>query len=109
MSESTLIKFEGDFKKEVVDWSNNQSVIVDFYADWCGPCKVLSVKMDEALAQKKGKIKLVKINIDEYDSLANEFNIDSIPYVVLYQKGKKVKEFKGLDLEALKDMVQMCS
>lgn len=70
-------------------------VLVDFWADWCGPCRMLAPVLDE-LAQERTDIKIGKINIDEQGSLAEKFNVMSIPTVVLFRDGKEVNRSVGL-------------
>lgn len=71
-------------------------VVVDFYAPWCGPCKVLAPRIDEAAEQFDGKLKFIKVNIDEASGLVSRFNISGVPTVMFFDKGKPVNTFVGL-------------
>ncbi|MEO8147601.1 MAG: thioredoxin domain-containing protein [Bacteroidia bacterium] len=82
-----------DFKKTVTD---DVLVMVDFTATWCGPCKKLAPILDELIEENKGKIKLVKIDIDQNRTLATTMNITAIPVVQIYKGGNKVWEQLGL-------------
>ena len=86
MSE-TVQRITGDkFQDEVV--RADRPVVVDFYADWCGPCKMLSPVMEKLSEEYAGKVKFVKINTDENQELATRFGIVSIPTVMFFSKGK---------------------
>ena len=93
------------FNKIVVEASHKSPIIVDFHATWCGPCKQLSPLLDSA-AQKGAKV--VKVDVDENKSVASSFSISSIPHVMLFHKGNKVGEFKGLDPGNLAKFVEYC-
>ena len=79
-------------------------VIVDFYADWCGPCKKLTPVLEKK-AQESGKFKVVKVNIDDNEEIAEKYNVSSIPYVVLFVDGEKKLDFLGLNINALDNMI----
>lgn len=79
-------------------------VIVDFYADWCGPCKKLAPIL-ETKAKETGKFKVVKINTDDNEDLSERFNVPGLPYVILFENGKKTSEFVGFDENALEKMI----
>lgn len=81
------------FEEEVL--KSEKTVLVDFYADWCGPCKMLSSIVDE-VAEEKGDIKFVKVNVDEAQDVAFKYQIMSIPTLVVIQDGKEVKRSVGL-------------
>lgn len=66
-------------------------VIVDFYADWCGPCKKLKPMFDQLAQSYKGQVKFAKLNIDHARPLANKYAIQSIPTVILFKDGKEIK------------------
>lgn len=70
-------------------------VLIDFYADWCGPCKMLAPVLEQASRQLEGKVKICKINVDEEMDLAREFNVVSIPNLVLMKDGKVVDSKMG--------------
>lgn len=82
-----------DFKKVATD---SVLVLVDFNAEWCGPCKKLAPILDELVAESNGKIKLVKIDIDKNQALAQQMQIQAIPVLQLYKGGFKVWEQMGL-------------
>ena len=84
MAEITITK--DNFEQEVVN--SAQPVLVDFWAAWCGPCKMLSPVISELAEEYEGKVKVGKVNVDEQPELAAAFNVASIPMVVLFKDGK---------------------
>ena len=82
-----------DFKKEVLEES--KTVVIDFYADWCGPCKMLAPVLEE-IAKENTNTKFVKINVDDAQDLAMEYNVMSIPTLVVIKNGKEVNRVVGL-------------
>ena len=82
-----------DFEKEVLQ--SEKPVLVDFYADWCGPCKMLSPIVDE-VANENEDIKVVKVNIDESQDLAMKYQVMSIPTLVVIKEGKEINRSVGL-------------
>jgi thioredoxin 1 len=88
-----LIK-EGEFDGEVVQ--SPLPVVVDFYATWCGPCKRLSPLLDELAGPLAGKIKFVKVNVDEATALSQRFAIQGIPTLLFFKNGKVVDQIVGL-------------
>lgn len=70
-------------------------VVVDFKADWCGPCKMLAPKLEKVAAELGNKVKLQKVDVDESKELAQSMQIQGIPYVVKYVKGQEVKRLEG--------------
>jgi thioredoxin 1 len=99
-----LIK-EGEFDADVVQ--SPLPVVVDFYATWCGPCKLLAPTLDELAGPLTGKIKFVKINVDEAPALSQRFDIQAIPTLLFFKNGKVVDQIVGLpkvdDLKARLD------
>lgn len=69
-------------------------VLLDFYADWCGPCQMMALEMD-AFAEETDSVKVCKLNVDESSELAATFGIISIPTVILFKDGKEVTRFVG--------------
>jgi thioredoxin len=82
-----------NFEKDVIEESNKTLVVVDFYADWCGPCKMLSPVITNACAQLN--IKLVKVNTEDHPEIAEQFKITSIPDLRLFSGGKEISQSKG--------------
>ncbi len=70
-------------------------ILVDFWAEWCGPCRALSPVIDELSQEFQGKIKFAKVNVDEAGAIASQFGIRGIPTLLLFQGGKKVNELVG--------------
>ena len=91
-----------NFENEVLN--SEKKVLADFNADWCGPCQMLKPIIEE-LAETNDDIKVVSINIDDEDELSEQYNVSSIPCLVLFENGKEVKRNVGLisrdDIESL--------
>ena len=83
------------FRQDVISESLRQPVLVDFWAPWCGPCKELGPIIERAVAAAGGKVKLVKMNIDEHPQIAGQLGIQSIPAVIAFQKGQPIDGFVG--------------
>lgn len=83
------------FRQDVIAESMRQPVLVDFWAPWCGPCKQLAPILEKAVAASQGKVKLVKMNIDEHPQVAGQLGVQSIPAVIAFQKGQPVDGFVG--------------
>ncbi len=86
---------EATFMTDVVDASGQVPVIVDFWAPWCGPCKTLGPMLEQAVAAAKGKVRMVKVNIDENQQIAAQLRIQSIPTVYAFWQGQPVDGFQG--------------
>jgi putative thioredoxin len=83
------------FREEVLVASTKQPVLVDFWAPWCGPCKQLAPALEKAVAAAGGKVRLVKMNIDDHPQIAGQLGIQSIPAVIAFEKGQPVDGFMG--------------
>src|ERR1700738_3894513 len=83
------------FVKDVIEESKRQPVLVDFWAEWCGPCKQLAPVLEKAVRAAKGKVKLVKMNIDKHPSIPGQLGIQSIPAVFAFANGQPVDGFLG--------------
>jgi putative thioredoxin len=81
------------FRKDVLDESRRQPVVVDFWAPWCGPCKQLTPVLEKAVRSAKGAVKLAKMNIDEHPSIAGQLGIQSIPAVIAFINGQPADGF----------------
>ncbi|HXI70604.1 MAG TPA: thioredoxin [Verrucomicrobiae bacterium] len=86
---STIEINEGNFEAEVIQ--SNQPVLVDFWAEWCGPCKMLAPALDEIAGEQAGRVKVAKVNVDTNPGLAARFGIQSIP-TLLYFAGGEVRD-----------------
>lgn len=81
--------------KEVLQQSQ-ELLLVDFYADWCGPCQTLAPILDRVVAELEGKVTLYKVNVDKHPQLSQQFAIRSIPHIMLFKKGKILWRKGGL-------------
>ncbi|MEZ5750991.1 MAG: thioredoxin [Paracoccaceae bacterium] len=86
---------EADFMADVIETSQDVPVIVDFWAPWCGPCRQLGPALEAAVTAAKGKVKMVKVNVDENQMLAGQLRIQSIPTVYAFHQGRPVDAFQG--------------
>ena len=93
------------FENEVLE--SSLPVVVDFYTDWCGPCRMLAPILDRVSTAFDGKAKIVKVNIDQEPALAQQFNVSSIPTLTFVLKGEVVGQSEGMPSESdLKSIVQ---
>jgi putative thioredoxin len=83
------------FMTDVIEESKNQPVLVDFWAPWCGPCKQLTPILEKAVKAAKGKVKLVKMDIDKHPDIPGQMGIQSIPAVIAFYNGQPVDGFMG--------------
>jgi thioredoxin 1 len=86
------------FDKDVLQ--SSQPVLVDFWAPWCGPCRMLSPVVEELAKEYTGKIKVAKINTDEHPNAASRFKISAIPTLLFFKEGKVVEQLVGVHSKA---------
>lgn len=91
-----------NYESEVL--KSEKTVLIDFYADWCGPCKMMSPVIDEIAEEMKENVKVGKVNVDENQDLAMEYGVMSIPTIVVLKNGEVQKTFVGVtDKEEIKN------
>lgn len=82
-----------NFQAEVLN--SNEVVLVDFWATWCGPCRMVAPILEEISREQAGKVKIAKINVDENPELSSTYNVMSIPTMIIFKEGQPVEEFVG--------------
>lgn len=96
---------ENSFKEEVLN--SKGVVVVDFYADWCGPCKMLAPVLEEIQGELEGKATIVKLNVDENPNISNEYSVQSIPTIKIFKDGKDVDTKVGfMPKDLLKEAIE---
>jgi len=94
-AESPIDTTTATFRADVLEASLRQPVLVDFWAPWCGPCRQLAPVLERLVKTAAGKIKLVKMNIDEHPEIPEQLGVKSIPAVIVFQRGRPVDGFMG--------------
>lgn len=90
-----VIRLNNDnFNKEVME--ADKTVLIDFYADWCGPCKMMSPIIDKIAEELDGNVKICKLNVDEAQDVAMKYNVMSIPTLIIFKNGSVVDTIVGL-------------
>jgi len=105
MGANTPAVTDATFAKDVLQ--SDKPVLVDFWAEWCGPCRLVAPVLEEIASQHGEKLQIVKLNIDENPNVARDYQIMSIPTMAVFQGGKIVKSIVGAKPKAalLKDLV----
>lgn len=102
---SEIILNDGNFKSEVLD--DKGTVIVDFYADWCGPCKMMAPIFEEAAEEAGDRAKFGKLNVDEARETAMKYGVMSIPTIVVFRDGQVLRQVAGVqDKGSLLEMIK---
>lgn len=102
---NVLILEENNFEEEVL--KANGKILVDFYADWCGPCKMMAPIIEEIAEEVKETVKVGKVNVDNNQELAIKYDVMSIPTIMLFENGKAIKTFIGVtDKQEILDVLK---
>ena len=95
MGQNVAAVSDANFQAEVLDASKTQPVMVDFWAEWCGPCRGLSPTVDAIAAERAGKLKVVKMNVDENMNTPGKYNVRGIPTLLLFKGGQVAEQIVG--------------
>ena len=102
---SMLTFEEKNFEEEVLKAEGK--ILVDFYADWCGPCRMMSPVIDDIAKELDGKVKVGKVNVDNNQELAIKYDVMSIPTIMVFEKGNPIKTFVGVtDKQEILDVLK---
>ena len=105
MAESELVNVVSD--EEFASKTKTGLWLADFYADWCGPCRMLAPVIDEVAGELQGKVGFIKVDVDASQKTASQFEVTSVPTIVLIKDGKEVGRLVGLrDAEKIKEFIQ---
>ncbi|XP_050087773.1 thioredoxin-2-like [Anopheles aquasalis] len=100
-----IVKDSADFHNKL-ESAGDQLVVVDFFATWCGPCKVIAPKLEEFQNKYAEKVVIVKVDVDECEDLAAEYNISSMPTFLFIKRKQVVQQFSGANAEKLENHIK---
>ncbi|HEX7258904.1 MAG TPA: thioredoxin [Nitrososphaeraceae archaeon] len=94
-------ELEGIVQLNAINWNNivlnsDMPVLVDFWAEWCGPCRIVGPIVEQLAQSLEGKVKMFKLNVDQNQEIAMKYNVQSIPSLVLFKNGKEIARTIGL-------------
>jgi thioredoxin len=93
MSDATPFVSDADFEKEVL--RSSEPVVVDFFAEWCGPCKAMAPALEQVATELKGKVKVVKLDVDQNPDITQKYRIQAMPTLMLFKDGNVVNQKIG--------------
>ena len=93
MPGATFSVSDANFEKEVL--KSAEPVLVDFFAEWCGPCKAMAPALEQVAADMKGKVKVAKLDVDQNPEVTQKYTIQAMPTLMIFKDGKKVAERVG--------------
>ncbi|XP_059418625.1 thioredoxin, mitochondrial [Carassius carassius] len=93
-SVSFNVQDHDDFTERVIN--SQLPVLIDFHAQWCGPCKILGPRLEKAIAKQKGRVTMAKVDIDEHTDLAIEYGVSAVPTVIAMRGGDVIDQFVGI-------------
>ncbi|XP_030376785.1 thioredoxin-2 [Scaptodrosophila lebanonensis] len=102
------VKDKADLDAQLAS-AGDKLVVVDFFATWCGPCKMIAPKLEEIAQKLAEKIVVLKVDVDECEEIAMEFNVSSMPTFVFLKNSKKIEEFAGANAQRLIDTIEKLS
>jgi thioredoxin 1 len=92
-----------NFKNEVLN--SKETVLVDFFAPWCPPCRVLLPILEELAKEYEGKIKFTKLNVEDAPEIAEEYQVFSVPTLIIFKEGKEIERIVGLDKKRIEEVL----
>jgi thioredoxin 1 len=106
-SEHILMLSDADFEKEVIN--SDTPVLVDFFADWCGPCKMIAPYLEDLAKEFDGKVKIAKLDVDKNNASAAQYSVRSIPTLILFENGAQKEMIVGADAAKIREIVSNAS
>ncbi len=103
-SEKIVVLSDADFEEKVL--KSSTPVLVDFWADWCGPCKSIAPYLEQLAAEFDGKVTIAKLNVDENNQYPAQFGVRSIPTLIMFKDGEQSEMVIGADPSKIKKMVE---
>jgi len=94
---------DAEFKDQVIN--SDKPVLVDFYADWCGPCKMISPYLEELADEYAGKVTIAKLNVDQNSQTPGQFGVRGIPTMILFDKGEQKEVLVGADPQRVREII----